>query len=77
MLSDEPDLTAELDVAEDIVMGEAAPEWWVLLPGAPWGGQTAILGPYGEVDARAQFARTARFSGPKPKLLRTVEDEEP
>lgn len=78
-MPDEPDLMAELDAAEDVMMGRAIPEWWVLLPGAPWGGQTAILGPYNdEGKARAQMTRTRALGGglvPEPKLLRTVPED--
>lgn len=69
---EEPYLLAELDEAEEIVMGADAPEWWVLVPGAPWGGQTAALGPYSsEEEAATQVARTRQY-GMEAKLLRTV-----
>lgn len=51
-------------------------DWYVIVPGAPWGGKTATFGPYPEDKAREMYARLAVPFVPEcpPKLLQVVED---
>ena len=55
---------------------EPEADWYVIVPGAPWGGKTAAFGPMPEDGAREMFARFAApfLSECPPKLLRVIED---
>jgi hypothetical protein len=60
----------------DIIPDPEAADWYVIVPGSPWGGKTGTFGPYPEGAARDMYARLVKPFVPEcpPKLLRVVED---
>jgi hypothetical protein len=55
---------------------ESAMDYYIVIPGSPWGGKTATFGPMDEVKARARLDEWLPRYMPEcpPKLLRLIED---
>ena len=68
----------EVRVAAEKRAEEADRDHYIVIPGAPWGGKTATIGPMTRAEARERLSVYLPLHLPEcpPKLLRVIEDYE-